>query len=75
MGLVRPVTLFQEGKGLHLKFSGFDHLFTSMKSENFTPASTSLAEDFTISWDDTAHGVGGPVQSSYPVFQFQSISE
>ena len=45
-----------------------------MQSENFTPASANLAEEFTISWDDTAHGFDGPVKSSYPVFQFQSVS-
>ncbi|KAI9767690.1 MAG: hypothetical protein M1840_005562 [Geoglossum simile] len=43
------------------------------KSENFTPAAQSFAEAFDISWDDSVHGYGGPVQSSYPVFQFPSI--
>ncbi|KAA6411678.1 MAG: hypothetical protein FRX48_04959 [Lasallia pustulata] len=43
------------------------------KSENFTPAATELADEFGISWDNVAHGFSGSVQSSYPVFQYQSI--
>ena len=44
-----------------------------MQSENFTPAAEALAEEFDISWDTDVHGHGGPVQSSFPVFQFESI--
>jgi choline dehydrogenase len=43
------------------------------KSENFTPAASGYAEEFEILWDDTTHGLDGPVQSSYPVFQFGAI--
>jgi hypothetical protein len=44
------------------------------QSENFTPAAEAFAEEFDISWDVSVHGLSGPVQSSYPVFQFPSIS-
>jgi len=44
------------------------------QSENFTPAAEDFAEEFDISWDTSVHGFDGPVQSSYPVFQWQSIS-
>lgn len=44
------------------------------QSENFTPAALSFAQEFDISWDLSVHGSGGPVQSSYPVFQWQEIS-
>ncbi len=44
-----------------------------MQSENFTPAAKSFAEEFDISWETFVHGHNGPVQSSYPVFQFESI--
>ena len=43
------------------------------KSETFTPAKQDFAEQFDISWDEHAHGYGGPVRSSYPVYQFPSI--
>ena len=46
-----------------------------MQSENFTPADDDLAKEFMITSDDKAHGFGGPVQSSYPVFQYDSISK
>jgi hypothetical protein len=46
-----------------------------MQSENFTPAADSFADTFDISWEDSVHGYSGPVQSSYPVFQFPSISK
>jgi choline dehydrogenase len=45
------------------------------QSENFTPAAKSYAEDFNISWNESFHGHGGPIESSYPVFQFPSISK
>jgi choline dehydrogenase len=50
-------------------------LFYFKKSENFTPAAPGYAEEFEISWDDATHGFDGPVQSSYPVFQFGAIVE
>jgi choline dehydrogenase len=46
-----------------------------MQSENFTPAADSFADAFDISWEDSVHGFSGPVQSSYPVFQFPSIGK
>ncbi|EKG20738.1 Glucose-methanol-choline oxidoreductase [Macrophomina phaseolina MS6] len=42
------------------------------KSENFTPPAESFAAEWNISWDLSAHGREGPVQSSFPVFQFGS---
>jgi hypothetical protein len=48
---------------------------TKHQSENFTPAAESYAKEFNISWDKSVHGNGGPIQSSYPVFQFPSISK
>ncbi|KAK0508304.1 hypothetical protein JMJ35_009388 [Cladonia borealis] len=53
---------------------GWDDLLPYFKkSENFTPANDALAKEFMITSDDKAHGFGGPVQSSYPVFQYDSI--
>lgn len=43
------------------------------KSENFTPASEDHAREFGISWDQAVHGKGGPIESSYPQYQFPSI--
>ncbi|KAI9891956.1 MAG: hypothetical protein M1814_002150 [Vezdaea aestivalis] len=44
-----------------------------IKSEKFTPAAQDFANEFEISWDESVHGKEGPVQSSYPVFQFPVI--
>lgn len=53
---------------------GWSDLFPYFKkSETFTPADASLANDFSISWQDSAHGFSGPVRSSYPVYQYPSI--
>jgi choline dehydrogenase len=43
------------------------------KSENFTPAPADHAKEFNISWDESVHGYGGPIESSYPQYQFPSI--
>lgn len=43
------------------------------KSESFTPADSSTTRDFSISWQNSAHGFSGPVRSSYPVYQYPSI--
>lgn len=43
------------------------------KSETVTPADESYAEEFDILWSNAAHGFGGPVRSSYPLYQFPSI--
>ena len=40
------------------------------KSENFTPASEQIASEYPISADLTPHGVGGPVGSGFPSFQY-----
>ena len=44
------------------------------KSETFTPAEETFAAEFDISSSNSAHGFGGPVRASYPVYQFPSIS-
>ena len=44
------------------------------KSETFTPAEKTFAGEFDISSSYSAHGFGGPVRASYPVYQFPSIS-
>lgn len=46
----------------------------SRQSENFTPAAGDFADEYGISWDESVHGSSGPVQASYPVFAYQSIS-
>lgn len=46
----------------------------SCQSENFAPADEDFAGEFGISWDSSVHGSRGPVQSSYPVFAYESIS-
>src|SRR3954452_5453209 len=44
------------------------------KSENFTPPNENMVKEFNISWDPSVHGVGGPVQRSWPVFAYPSLS-
>lgn len=43
------------------------------KSETFTPTSEDYADEWHISWDSDVHGFDGPVQSSYPPYQFPAI--
>ncbi|KAI9828361.1 MAG: hypothetical protein M1832_002789 [Thelocarpon impressellum] len=43
------------------------------KAENFTPPPPELAAEYPISSDLGPHGTTGPVQSSFPVFQFPVI--
>lgn len=43
------------------------------KSENFTPPSEGHAREFEIEWDEGVHGRGGPIESSFPQYQFPSI--
>jgi choline dehydrogenase len=57
-----------------LKLAVIKRRADTRQSENFTPAAKAFAEEFDISWDLAVHGFSGPVQSSYPVFQFPSIS-
>lgn len=42
--------------------------------EKFTPADEDFAAEWNVSWDLSAHGLDGPVQSSYPPYQYPSIS-
>lgn len=44
------------------------------KSETFTRAEADFAAEFDISSSYSAHGFGGPVRASYPVYQYPSIS-
>ncbi|GME57972.1 Glucose-methanol-choline oxidoreductase [Neofusicoccum parvum] len=43
------------------------------KMEKFTPADEDFAAEWNVSWDLSAHGLDGPVQSSYPPYQYPSI--
>ncbi|KAF2179730.1 GMC oxidoreductase [Zopfia rhizophila CBS 207.26] len=43
------------------------------KSENFTPPPQDFAAEWNITWDSTVHGFDGPVQSSFPPYQFPVI--
>jgi choline dehydrogenase len=43
------------------------------KSETFTPPSASFAREWGVRWKDDAHGVQGPLQISYPPYQFPVI--
>ncbi|KAH9905822.1 alcohol oxidase [Xylariomycetidae sp. FL2044] len=43
------------------------------KSENFTRADQAFSDEFEILADNSVHGFHGPVQSSYPVFQWEAI--
>lgn len=44
------------------------------QSETFTPPDPKMAADFGIEYDPTAHGNSGPVQSSFPKFQYTAVS-
>lgn len=45
------------------------------KSENFTPPNADHAKEFGIEWDLGVHGKGGPIESSYPQYQFPAIKK
>ncbi|KAJ4341297.1 hypothetical protein N0V95_007273 [Ascochyta clinopodiicola] len=43
------------------------------KSEKFTPPDASFASEWGIQWEDYVHGTQGPLQISYPPYQFPVI--
>lgn len=47
----------------------------SLQNENFTPPDPAYAKEWGIHWDPLVHGEGGPVQQSFPVFQYPSVSK
>jgi choline dehydrogenase len=44
------------------------------KSETFTPPNASFASEWDIKWEDDVHGTHGPLQISYPPYQFPIIN-
>jgi choline dehydrogenase len=44
-----------------------------MKSETFTPPSAPFAREWDIEWEGHIHGTQGPLQISYPPYQFPII--
>lgn len=44
------------------------------QSETFVPATEMLQSEYSIPYDLGPHGAAGPVQSSFPVFQYPIIS-
>lgn len=50
---------------------GWDRILPYFKrSENFTPPAEPIASEYPISTDLAPHGVGGPVGSGFPTFQY-----
>ncbi|KAI8941203.1 hypothetical protein NX059_002441 [Plenodomus lindquistii] len=45
------------------------------KSEQFTPPDASFASEWGIQWDDHVHGNQGPLQITYPPYQFRVIKD
>jgi choline dehydrogenase len=45
------------------------------KSETFTPPDASFAHEWDIEWDEGVHGTTGPLQISYPPYQFPVVQE
>ncbi|PVH96882.1 GMC oxidoreductase [Periconia macrospinosa] len=43
------------------------------KSENFTPTSSQFADEWEIKFDKDVHGSQGPIQASYPPYQFPVV--
>jgi choline dehydrogenase-like flavoprotein len=43
------------------------------KSETFTPPDPAFAQEWDIKWEKDAHGNQGPVQLSYPPYQFPVV--
>lgn len=51
-------------------------IYFFVQSENFTPpGEQAFSGKSDLRWDENVHGSDGPVQSSYPVFQYPSISK
>jgi choline dehydrogenase len=45
------------------------------KSETFTPPNASFAREWDIKWEDYVHGTQGPLQISYPPYQFPVVKD
>jgi choline dehydrogenase len=45
------------------------------KSETFTPPDAAFASEWDIEWEDDVHGTQGPLQISYPPYQFPVIKD
>jgi choline dehydrogenase len=45
------------------------------KSEKFTPPNASFAREWGIKWEDHVHGTQGPLQISYPPYQFPVVKD
>lgn len=43
------------------------------KSTTFTPPARPHADEFNITWDSEYYGTNGPIQVSYPTFEYQDI--
>lgn len=45
------------------------------KGETFTPPESGFGREWGIKWDDQVHGTQGPIQLSYPPYQFPIIKD
>jgi choline dehydrogenase len=55
---------------------GWSDLFPYFKkSETFTPPDVSFAREWGIEWEEDVHGTQGPLQISYPPYQFPIIKD
>ena len=50
-------------------------LIRILQAVNFTPPDAELQKDFNVTYDLSAYGENGPIQLSYPPFQWPGVSK
>ena len=65
---------YEAWEALGNKGWGWDGLFPYfIKGTTFTPPPASLAEEYNITWNETAYGKNGPLQVSFHSFQWPDL--